>query len=92
LVCTQESNKFKFKFKKKKKERKKKRKKKEKKRKRKEKKKKKKTMKLSRPAANPGHGSLPEGGPHLKGRDLGQRGSLAPGVQLNYRRRKIGYG
>ena len=91
MVCTQESNKFKFKFKKKKKERKKKRKKKEKKRKRKEKKKKKKTMKLSRPAANPGHGSLPEGGPHLKGRDLGQRGSLAPGVQLNYRRRKKGY-
>jgi len=97
LVCTQESNKFKFKFKKKKKERKKKEKKKEKKRKEKKrkekkKKKKKKTMKLSRPAANPGHGSLPEGGPHLKGRDLGQRGSLAPGVQLNYRRRKIGYG
>ena len=55
------------------------------------KKKEKKRMKLSRPAADPGHGSIPEVGPHLKGRDLGQRGSLAPGVQLNCRRRKKGY-
>ena len=54
-------------------------------------KKEKKRMKLSRPAADPGHGSIPEVGPHLKGRDLGQRGSLAPGVQLNCRRRKKGY-
>ena len=74
-----------------KKERKKKRKKRKEKKRKEKKKKKKKTMKLSRPAANPGHGSLPEGGPHLKGRDLGQRGSLAPGVQLNCRRRKKGY-
>jgi len=57
----------------------------------KKKKKEKKRMKLSRPAADPGHGSIPEVGPHLKGRDLGQRGSLAPGVQLNCRRRKKGY-
>jgi len=57
----------------------------------KKKKKEKKRMKLSRPAADPGHGIIPEVGPHLKGRDLGQRGSLAPGVQLNCRRRKKGY-